>query len=193
MLHRQHPVTGKTTMNIRSGSMISLACLALAAVSAPSAADGVPGPRHQAKSNTTSHRATAPMTPAMRKANDSGVTLQFRLDAVPQVGRAVPVVMQFDGVTDPAGASVRLSADAGLKISGSDELALPASKRSNATVTVVSEREGLAYLNVFITQKGATSAISIPIQTGTAEALRKSSGELATTPDGESIVTMPAK
>jgi len=57
----------------------------------------------------------------------------------------------------------------------------------------VSEREGLAYLNVFITQKGAVSAVSIPIQTGAAAPVMKTSGELKSTPDGENIITMPAK
>ena len=176
-------------MNIRSGPMISMACLALVALSAPATADGVPGVRH---GKSTVHRE-APMTTAARKPNDSGVTLQFRLDAVPQLGRGTPVVLQFGGVTDPDGATVRFSADAGLTISGSDTLALPVARRTSATVTVVSEREGLAYLNVFITQKGATSAVSIPIQTGAAAPALKSSGELKSTPDGENIITMPAK
>jgi hypothetical protein len=176
-------------MNIRSGSMISMAFLALAAFSAPAMADGAPGAHHV---KSTSHHG-APMTTAARKPNDSGVTLQFRLDAVPQVGRGTPVVLQFGGVTDPDGATVRFSADAGLTISGIDTLALPTARRTSATISVVSEREGLAYLNVFITQKGALSAISIPIQTGTATPALKSSGELKSTSDGESIITMPAK
>ena len=176
-------------MSIRSRSMISLACLAMAGFSVPALADGAPGARH---AKSTSHRE-APMTTAARKPNDSGVTLRFRLDAVPQVGRGTPVVLEFGGVTDPDGATVHFTVDAGLKVSGSDALALPMASRTTATVTVVSEQEGLAYLNVFITQKGAMSAISIPIQTGAAAPVLKSSGELKSTPDGENIITMPAK
>ncbi|MCR6480097.1 hypothetical protein NU688_28340 [Variovorax sp. ZS18.2.2] len=176
-------------MSIRPRSMIFLAWFAMAALSAPAMADGVPGVRH---AKSTSHRE-APMTTAARKPNDSGVTLRFRLDAVPQVGRGTPVVLEFGGVSDPDGATVRFSADAGLTVSGSDTLALPRARRTSATVTVVSEREGLTYLNVFITQKGAMSAISIPIQTGTAVPVLKSSGELKSTPDGENIITMPAR
>jgi len=176
-------------MNIRSGSMISVAWLALAVLPAPALADAAPGARH---AKPTSPRG-GPMTTAARKPNDSGVTLKFRLDATPQVGRGTPVVLQFSGVTDPEGATVRLSADDGLTVSGSDSLTLPTGKRTSVTVTVVSEREGLAYLNVFITQKGAVSAVSIPIQTGAAAPVMKSSGELKSTPDGENIITMPAK
>jgi len=179
-------------MNIRSGSMISVAWLALAVLPAPALADAAPGTPDARHAKPASHRG-APMTTAARKPNDSGVTLKFRLDATPQVGRGTPVVLQFSGVTDPEGATVRLSADDGLTVSGSDSLTLPTGKRTSATVTVVSEREGLAYLNVFITQKGAVSAISIPIQTGTAAPVMKPSGELKSTPDGEKIITMPAK
>jgi post-segregation antitoxin (ccd killing protein) len=180
-------------MNIRSSSVLAAASLALAltALSAPALADGVPAPRHTHK-HPTAHRA-APMATAARKPNDSGVTLQYRVDGTPQVGRGVPVVLQFDGVSDADGATVRLRADAGLNISGSDTLALPAGKRTSTTVTVVSDREGLAYLNVFITQGGATSAMSIPVQTGTAAPVMKSSGELKATPEGDHIISMPAK
>ena len=176
-------------MNIQPRSMISMAGLVLAALSMPALADGVPSARH---AKSTLQHGGAMMT-AARKPNDSGVTLQARLDAKPQVGRGTPVILQFDGVTAPEGATVELSADPGLTISGSAALALPANKRTSVTVTVVSEREGLAYLNVFITQKGATSAISVPIQTGTAAPVLKSSGELKTTPEGENIIMMPAK
>jgi hypothetical protein len=176
-------------MSIRTRSMISLVWFAAAALSLPAMADGVPGARH-AKSK--SHRE-APMTTAARKPNDSGVTLQYRLDAVPQVGHGTPIVLQFSGVTEQDGATVRFSAGAGLTISGSDTLTVPAGKQSSATVTVVSEGEGRAYLNVFITQGGAMSAIAIPVQTGASAPALKSSGELKTTPEGENIIMMPAK
>jgi hypothetical protein len=189
MLHRQHSI-GKVAMNIRPSAMTTAALLALAVLSTPALADGVPGAR--SAKHSASHRA-APMMTAARKPNDSGVTVQYRVDATPQVGRGTPVVLQFDGVTGADGASVRLSADPGLTISGSDTLALPAGKRTTTTVTVVSDRDGLAYLNVFVTQGSAMSAISIPIQTGTAAPVMKSNGELKSTPDGENIISMPAK
>jgi hypothetical protein len=190
MLHRQHSI-GKVAMNIRPSAMTTAACLALVTLSMPVLADGVPGAR-SAKHSASQQRA-APMTTAARKPNDSGVTVQYRVDATPQIGRGTPVVLQFDGVSGADGASVRLSADPGLTISGSDTLALPAGKRTTTTVTVVSDRDGLTYLNVFITQGSAMSAISIPIQTGTAAPVLKSNGELKSTPDGENIISMPAK
>lgn len=181
-------------MNIRrSHSMWAVACLALATLPGPAAADGEPE-AHSAKPRQAAvqHR-NAPMTTAAQKPGSSGVKLQYRLDAVPQVGSATPIVLQFDRVTEADGATVRLSADRGLTLQGSSTLALPKGKRTTATVFVVSEGEGLAYLNVFITQGGASSAIAIPVQTGTAAPALKSTGEIKPVPGGDSIITMPVK
>lgn len=179
-------------MNIRSNSMMALACLALATLSAPAAADGEPGSR-SARHAASQQRQAAPTTPAPQKPGGAGVKLGYRLDATPQLGQATPVVLQFDGVTDADGATVRLSADKGLALQGSSTLALPAGKRTTATVVVVSEAEGLAYLNVFIKHGSASSAVSVPIQTGAAAPNLKSSGEMKSTPSGDSIITMPVK
>jgi hypothetical protein len=178
-------------MNTRSTSMMAAACLALATLSAPAAADGEPAARNAKQ--PAPHRHAAPMTTAPQKPGSSGVKLQYRLEATPQVGRATPIVLQFEGVTDPDGAAVRLSVDSGLTLQGSGTLALPSGKRTTATVVVVSETEGLAYLNVFINQGGASSAVSIPVQTGTAAPALKSSGEMKSTPGGENLITMPVK
>jgi hypothetical protein len=180
-------------MNTRSQSLLAAACLAMATLSAPAAADGESGTRSaKPKHSAVQHRSSA-MTTAPQKPGSSGVNLQYRLEATPQLGRATPVVLNFDGVTAGDGATVRLVADRGLTLQGSSTLALPAGKRSTATVAVVSEAEGLAYLNVFITQDGASSAVSIPVQTGAAAPTLKSTGEMKPTPDGDSIITMPVK
>lgn len=179
-------------MNIRSNSMMALACLALATLSAPAAADGEPG-ACSARHPASQQRHAVPMTTAPQKPGGAGVKLEYRLDATPRLGQATPVVLQFDGVTEADGATVRLSADKGLTLQGSSTLALPAGKRTTATVVVVSEAEGLAYLNVFINQGSGSSAVSVPIQTGSAAPALKSSGEMKSTPGGDSIITMPVK
>ena len=180
-------------MNIRSSSKMALAWLAMAALSAPALAHD-PASQHTTKQSASKHRAKAgAMTRAPMKSNGSGVGMQYRVDGTAQVGRAIPVALLFDSVTDPDGATVRLSADAGLTIQGETALTLPAGKSTAATVSVVSEREGLAYLNVFITQNGAMSAVSVPVQTGTTRPVMKPSGDLKQTPDGETLITMPAK
>ncbi|RST47461.1 hypothetical protein [Variovorax sp. DXTD-1] len=180
-------------MNNRSTSLMAAACLALATLSAPAAADGEPGMRIAKHKHPAMQQRSAPLTTAPQKPGSSGVKLQYRLESTPQLGRATVVVLQFDGVTATDGATVRLVADSGLTLQGSSTLALPAGKRSTATVAVVSEAEGLAYLNVFITQDGASSAVSIPVQTGAVAPTLKSTGEMKSTPDGDSIITMPVK
>lgn len=132
-------------------------------------------------------------TLASRKANDSGVAMTYSMGATPQLGQATPVVLQFYGVTHANGAAVQLSAESGLSIQGSRAFTLPSGKRTTVTVPVLSESEGRSYLNVFITQGGGRSAISVPIQTGTTGALMKPSGELQRNSRGEKIISMPAK
>ncbi|MDH6591688.1 hypothetical protein M2165_001577 [Variovorax sp. TBS-050B] len=177
-------------MNTRFISTLVAAGLSLAVL--PACAQGHDAPARQSQQQGASQQAK-PMTAAVQKPGRAGVTVAYRVEAVPQLNRATPVVLQFDGVTAPEGATVRLSADAGLRLQGSAELSLPQGQRTTATVHVVSEREGLAYLNLFVNQGGASSAISIPIQTGTAAPQLKSAGEIKSTPDGERIITMPAK
>ena len=178
-------------MNTRLTPMMAAACLALATLPAPASADGEPATRNT--KHPALHRDAAPMTTAPQKPGRSGVKLQYRLEATPQVGRATPIVLQFEGVTDADGATVRLSADRGLTLQGNTTLTLPAGKRTTATVVVVSETEGLAYLNVFISQGGASSAVSVPVQAGTVAPALKSTGEMKSTPTGENIITMPVK
>jgi len=176
-------------MNLRSSSMIAAACLALVAASA--CADGAPTPRTAKGAASSGH--VLPMTAAARKPNDSGVSIQYRVEGAATVGRAISVVLQFDGVSDPAGATARLTADAGLTLATSSNLTLPAGKSTTATATVTSDREGLAYLNVFVTQNGAMSIVAIPIQTGASVPAMKAAGELKSSAEGEKIISLPAK
>ena len=174
-------------MNIRTHSTMALAWLALATASAPVLADGMPGSRGARQS------AAQPVVTASRKSNDSGVTLQYQFSGNPQVGKPTAITLQFDGVTSPDGATVRLSPDAGLTLLGSNTLTLSPGARTSATVTVVSDREGIAYLNVFIAQGNARSAISIPVQTGSDAPSMKPAGEVKAVPGGEKIISLPAQ
>lgn len=178
-------------MNLRSSSMITAAAAFLALAAASACADGVPGQR--AAKQAAASRNAAPMTVAARKPNDSGVLIQYRVEGTAQVGRPIAVVLQFDGVSDPAGATARLTTDAGLSLTTSSSLALPAGRSTTATATVTSDRDGLAYLNVFVTQNGAMSIVAIPIQTGKSAPAMKAAGEMKSSAEGEKIISMPAK
>lgn len=134
------------------------------------------------------------MTAAPMKPGGSGIAVQYRIDGTPQAGSAVPVVLSFDGITDPAGGTARLTADGGLVIAGpAGPHSLPAGKTSTLTVQVVPDADGTGYLHVFTTQNGATSATSITVQVGkTPSALPASSG-LKQTPEGDKVLSMPVK
>lgn len=136
----------------------------------------------------------ASMKVAPMKANGSGVDVSYRIDAAPEAGRAIPVVLSFGGVTDPAGGTVRLTVDAGLSLGAAAALyALPANQVTTLTVEVVPGAAGIGYLNVFTTQHGITGATSIPVQVGKAPAAMPASGELKQTPAGDKILSMPVK
>ena len=137
---------------------------------------------------------TGKMTAAPMKPGGSGIAVQYRIDGTPQAGSAVPVVLSFDGITDPAGGTVTLKADGGLAITGSaGPHALPAGKTSTLTVQVVPDADGTGYLHVFTTQNGATSATSITVQIGKAPSALPASSGLKQTPEGDKILSMPVK
>lgn len=133
---------------------------------------------------------------AVQKPNGSGVELRYRVLDTPEVGQPARVEVALARVTDPAGASVKFSADSSLRLAGgAAPTRLPADETTTLTVTVVPQAEGLAYLNVFTTQRGLTSSTSIPIQTGAAKPASKKpgAGSLQETPEGAKILVLPAK
>jgi hypothetical protein len=166
MFQRQHPVR----------IAAALACaLALAVPQAASAAGAA--------------MVTAPM-----KGSGAGVEVQYRVDGTPEVGRPVSVLLRFDGITDPAGAVVRLSAQGALSlVGGEDSRSLPPAQKTTWTVQVVPAAQGLGYLNVFTTQGGATSATSVPVPVGKQSAALPASENLKRSADGEKILPMQVK
>jgi hypothetical protein len=138
-------------------------------------------------------KPAAAMTAAPKKVNGSGVAIQYRVDPLPQQGQATSIVLSFDGITDPAGAAVRLRVEGGLSLGpGATAGTVPAGAASTWTVQVT-PGQGIGYLHVFTTQNGATSSISIPVQVGKAPSSMPSTGELKAAPNGEKILAMPVK
>ncbi|MEJ8845715.1 hypothetical protein [Variovorax rhizosphaerae] len=133
------------------------------------------------------------MTRAVKKKNGSGVDVQYSVDGSVGVGQAATVEIQFDGITDPAGGSARFSADAGLTLAGAGDLQLPPGQTTTVTLRATPGSEGIAYVNVFTTQNGLSSAISIPVQVGASAPKLRSAGELQKQPTGEAVISMPAR
>lgn len=140
------------------------------------------------------HASSTGMTAAALKPGGSGIGVLYSIDGTPQPGIPIPVVLKFDGVSDPAGGTVKFTVDGGLAIvSPAGPHTLPAGQASALTIQVVPDADGTGYLHVFTTQNGATSATSIAVQVGkTPSAMPPSSG-LKQAPDGDKILSMPVK
>jgi hypothetical protein len=132
------------------------------------------------------------MSIAPMKPNGSDVVVSFGIDGSPQAGVALSIVLGFDHLADPAGASVRLGVDGGLTLLSPSTFELPAGPASSRTVQVI-PAAGLGYLHVFTTQHGATSAISVPVQAGQGPDAPPSDIQPMQTPGGEKILPMKVK
>jgi len=165
----------------------TLACVAVLGAGAPANASE-PAARKAAS-------ASKPMHVAPMKSNGSGIILSYRIDGTPKAGSPVSVVLRMDGVTDPAGATVRWVAGTGLSLVSPSQTSqmLASGVISTLAVQVIPAGEGVGYLDVFTTQYGAISAMSIPVQVGKAPTSLPATGELKQTPSGEKIVPMPVK
>ena len=106
----------------------------------------------------------------------------------------LPVVLSFDGITDPAGATVRFAADGGLTLVGTGGPHAAAGRSDDdLTVQVRAGADGIGYLHVFTTQCGATSATSIA-GAGRQGAVRHARpANSSRPPDGDKILSMPVK
>lgn len=148
-------------------------------------------------SSTTSATATpisralpTDLVSTMQKPNGSRITVRYRVEGTATINQPVTITLVFDVVTDDT-ATVRLTADPELLMSGvaakvtlpkgSSELSLQATPRS----------DGLFYVNVFTTQAGATSVISVPVQSGNTAPKLSQQGEAKQAPDGERLIALP--
>lgn len=131
---------------------------------------------------------------AAQKPNGSGVDVRYRLLDTPAVGQSVRVEIVLGKIGD-SGATLELAADPGLRLHSAASAVLPAGETTTLTISVEPQKEGLAYLNVFTRQRGATSATAIAIQTGPATAGSKKAGanRLKDGSDGDKILSMPVK
>jgi hypothetical protein len=137
--------------------------------------------------------ASGAMTSAPMKVNGSGVGLRYRVEGAPRAGVPVPIALSFGGVTDPAGALLRFEGEGlslGNGVAASQNLPTGG---ADFTIEVTPAGEGAAYLHVFTTQRGATSAASILIQVGKEPAALPKASGLKPSGDGEKIHAMPVQ
>ena len=129
---------------------------------------------------------------AVQKSNGSRVILQYKVGTAANAGLPITVNLTFSAVTDAA-ASVRFTSDAGLRLLASDaSVRLPLGS-SELDIRAVPDANGLFYLNVFTSQNGATSAVSIPVSVGNGKPKLDAMGETKPSADGEKVISMPVR
>ena len=135
---------------------------------------------------------TAGFVAAVQKINGAQVLVSYRV--TPATGASLPatVSLTFSAVTD-AVASVRFTVDTGLRLLASQSpVPLPLGS-SVLDIQAIPEADGLFYLNVFTTQNGATSAMSIPIAVGVAAPKLEAVGLTKPAADGQKIIALPVR
>ncbi|WP_058643667.1 hypothetical protein [uncultured Pseudacidovorax sp.] len=143
-----------------------------------------------AGASTEAKKEKRTWTAAPAKANGSGIAVSYSVEPHPVTGRSTRIMLRFVEV-GPAGGSVRVVAEPGLSLlTVPAQRALP-SGESMWAVDVQPLADGLAYIDVFTTQGNATSAVSIPVQTGTGAQKLPVSPHLKTGPQGETLLIKP--
>lgn len=176
--------------NRTSRPLVSLVLLAAGAGLVPAAlAGGDPTAKPTARTAAAGWVAA----PAA-KHNGSGIRLGYRVPAGLQPGQATTVQLQFSAATaDDARAEWRMSGTAGaLAPSAASSVALTRGQPTTVSVAVTPAADGMAYLDVFTTQGGRTSAQSVPLKVGSGAVVLKRQGVAQTMPSGEKVISLPS-
>jgi hypothetical protein len=133
---------------------------------------------------------------APAKKGGSGVVVRYRIDGTPAVGKPLAISLSFSGVRSEEGAQVSFGTEgAGLMMD--KQRAAPQKLASYQATTmpmsVTPQAEGTSYITVVTEQNGRSSVTMIPVRVGHGKVALKPMGEVVTTPEGEKIISMPAK
>jgi len=132
----------------------------------------------------------ANLVSTVQKPNGSGIAVRYRVDGGAVAHQPHAITLIFEGVKDDA-ATVHFTADPELQPSGLPaQVTLPRGA-SQLVLQVTSQSDGLFYVNVFTMQAGATSVISVPVQSGSIGPKLRKLGESKPAADGERIISLP--
>lgn len=123
----------------------------------------------------------------------SGVSVNARVDGAPAAGQPFAITLNFSGVSDPAGATVEVSADGGLQLSGATRATLPAGSGGSMALTATAPADGMYFLNVFTRQGTLAGATSVPVKVGSGQMSLEKRGQVKSMPSGERVISLPAK
>ena len=134
---------------------------------------------------------------AMAKHNGSGVRVAYAVPVALQPGRTGSVQLQFSGVgADDARVEWRGpqgSLVSSALLGAASSMALPAGQVTTLVLDVTPAADGMAYLDVFTSQGGRTSAQSVPLKVGSGAVHLKRDGNAQTMPSGEQVISLPSQ
>lgn len=137
--------------------------------------------------------AAAAWTPAPAKHNGSGIRLAYRVPAGLQPGQPGTVQLQFSGAgSDDARAEWRVGNGVAALAPAALSVALPRGEVTTVSVVVTPSADGTAFLDVFTSQAGRTSAQSVPLKVGSGAVALKRDGAAQTMPSGEKVISLPS-
>ncbi|MGL4577130.1 MAG: hypothetical protein ACRCV9_20255 [Burkholderiaceae bacterium] len=133
---------------------------------------------------------------APSKKGGSGVVVRYRIDGTPAVGKAVPITLSLSGVNSEEGAQVSFGTEGTGLVMDKQRAApqkLASYQATQMPMSVTPQAEGTFYITVTTEQNGRSSVTMIPVRVGHGKVALKPMGELVSTPEGEKIISMPAK
>ena len=125
------------------------------------------------------------------KKSGSGVEISYRIEGVPEVGIQVTVYLT---ISSRAEAQVTVRGGEGLVLSRANTtLTSAAGQITQHRVEVTPQTNGRLYLYLESTANGRGSASAIAVQVGKMDVQRKPSGNLQSMPNGERVISVPAR
>jgi hypothetical protein len=140
--------------------------------------------------------ATKGWMTAPSKKGGSGVVVRYRMDSKAVVGQPLPITLSFSGINSEGGAQVSFGTEGnGLLMDKQRPVTqkLASFQATTVPMSVTPQAEGTFYITVTTEQNGRGSVTMIPVRVGHGKVALKPMGELVTTPEGEKIISMPAK
>jgi hypothetical protein len=157
---------------------LSAACVSYSAASPSVAAVTVSGP------------LPADLVSTIQKPNGSGIAVRYRVDGAVVAHQPIMITLIFDGVKNDA-ATVHFTADTELQFGDLSALVTLPQGSSQIDLRVTPQSDGLFYVNVFTSQAGATSVISVPVLSGSVDPKLRKLGESKPAAGGERIISLP--
>ena len=125
------------------------------------------------------------------KKGGSGVEIAYRIDGTPEVGRALTILLSVSSSSD---AQLTLRGGEGIVLTGAvGPLQTLAGQTTLHQVSVMPTAQGRFYLHIVSSAKGRSTASAIAIQVGKQTVQNKPSGDIQVMPNGERVISVPAR